>query len=176
TGNFSISLAVNGIAWILLTLGLPMIPLYGDDDLTTMKFIHAEVECSSSPIFTSSDIYPNSYIISPLNLTSGVAAGTIWLLTSRRNLLKQCSYRISEEEPPSIYMRWMKYPLISASIIIGPSVPSSSPKGGNEITNSGEKVWVILCLATLCHGCPFLRLPPFLLSLPDLSHCFALVL
>nr|GEX92945.1 hypothetical protein [Tanacetum cinerariifolium] len=32
-----------------------MIPLYGDDDLTITIFIQAEVECSSSPIFTSSD-------------------------------------------------------------------------------------------------------------------------
>ncbi|GKC57058.1 hypothetical protein Tco_1084656 [Tanacetum coccineum] len=31
-----------------------MIPLYGDGDLTTIKFIHVEVKYSSSPIFTSS--------------------------------------------------------------------------------------------------------------------------
>nr|GEY57804.1 putative ribonuclease H-like domain-containing protein [Tanacetum cinerariifolium] len=47
------------ISCIFLTLGLPMIPLYGDDDLTTTKFIQAEVECSSSPLFTSSDNFPN---------------------------------------------------------------------------------------------------------------------
>ncbi|GJV00560.1 hypothetical protein Tco_1329830 [Tanacetum coccineum] len=54
----------------------------GDGDLTTMKFIQAEVECSSSPIFTSNDICPNGHIISPLNPTSGVVAGIIWLSTS----------------------------------------------------------------------------------------------
>ncbi|GJX80750.1 hypothetical protein Tco_0328899 [Tanacetum coccineum] len=96
---------VDGTAWILLTHGLPMIPLYGDGDLTTMKFIYAEVECSSSPIFTSNDIFPSGHIISPLTLTNSVAAGTIG-----RNLLKQCSYRISKEEPPSTYMRWTKCP------------------------------------------------------------------
>nr|GEX95897.1 reverse transcriptase domain-containing protein [Tanacetum cinerariifolium] len=85
-------------------LGIQIL-LYGDGDLTTMKFIHAEVECSTSPIFTSSDIFPSGHIISPLKLISGVVAGTIWLLTSGRNLLKQCSYRISEEEPLSTYMR-----------------------------------------------------------------------
>ncbi|GKF78591.1 hypothetical protein Tco_0234159 [Tanacetum coccineum] len=146
TGNFSILWAVDGTAWIILTLSLPMISLYEDGDLTTMKFIHAEVECSSSPIFTSNVICPSGHIISPLNLTSGVAAGIIWLLTSERNLLKQCSYKISKEDPPSTYMRWTKCPPVSALIIIGPSVPSSSPRGGNEITVFEEKVWVILCL------------------------------
>ncbi|GKD85977.1 hypothetical protein Tco_1357131, partial [Tanacetum coccineum] len=71
-------------------------------------------------------------------------------------------------------MRWTKCPPILASIIIGPSVPSSSPMGGNEIIVSGDKVWVILCLATLymavpsglLAACPFLRFPPFLLPLP----------
>ncbi|GKD92395.1 hypothetical protein Tco_1372232, partial [Tanacetum coccineum] len=60
-------------------------------------------------------------------------------------------------------------PPISASIIIGPSVPSFSSRGGNEITVSGDKVWVILCLATLCHGCT-IRIASGL-SLPELS-CF----
>ncbi|GJY17452.1 hypothetical protein Tco_0388943 [Tanacetum coccineum] len=32
-------------------------------------------------------------------------------------------------------------------MIIGPSVPSSSPKGGNEISRQGEKLCVIFCLA-----------------------------
>ncbi|GKF49458.1 hypothetical protein Tco_0142709, partial [Tanacetum coccineum] len=30
---------------------------------------------------------------------------------------------------------------ISASMIIGPSVPSSSPRGGKDIVVSGEKLW-----------------------------------
>nr|GEV60251.1 transposase (putative), gypsy type [Tanacetum cinerariifolium] len=51
------------------------------------------------------DICPSGHIISPLNLISGVVTGTIRLLNSGWNLLKQCSYRISEEEPPSTYMR-----------------------------------------------------------------------
>nr|GEZ28909.1 hypothetical protein [Tanacetum cinerariifolium] len=50
--------------------------------------------------------------------------------------------RIFKEEPPSIYMWWTKCPPILASIIIGPFVSSFSPKGGKEITDSGEKVWV----------------------------------
>ncbi|GKG63496.1 hypothetical protein Tco_0643044 [Tanacetum coccineum] len=59
-------------------------------------------------------------------------------------------------------------------MITGPSVPSSSPKRGNEITVSGEKVWVILCFATLCHdrtirissGLSFSEVSPFLPPLP----------
>nr|GEW27555.1 reverse transcriptase domain-containing protein [Tanacetum cinerariifolium] len=156
-------------SWILLSPGLPMIPLYGDGDLTIMKFIHAEVKCFSLPIFTSNDICHSSHIIYPLNPTSGVVVRTIWLLTSGQNLLKQCSYRISKDGPPSTYMRGTKCPTISTLIIIGPSVPSSSPTGGNEITVSKEKVWVILCLATLCHGCT-IRIASGL-SLPELS-CF----
>ncbi|GKD65462.1 hypothetical protein Tco_1307570, partial [Tanacetum coccineum] len=42
--NFSIPWAVDGIALILLTPGLPIILLYREYDLTTMKFIHANVE------------------------------------------------------------------------------------------------------------------------------------
>ncbi|GKF88119.1 hypothetical protein Tco_0258996 [Tanacetum coccineum] len=63
--------------------------------------------------------------------------GTAWIfltpglpIISLRNLLKQCSYKISEEVPPSTYMRCTQCPPISASIIIGPSVPSSSLRGG----------------------------------------------
>nr|GFB02685.1 hypothetical protein [Tanacetum cinerariifolium] len=43
----------------------------------------------------------------------------------------------------------MQWPPISASIIIGPSVPLSSPRGGKRISGLGEKLCVILCLATL---------------------------
>ncbi|GJU26720.1 hypothetical protein Tco_1165341 [Tanacetum coccineum] len=35
----------------------------------------------------------------------------------------------------------MKWPPISASIIIRPLVPSSSSRGGNENSGSGEKLW-----------------------------------
>nr|GEV84395.1 hypothetical protein [Tanacetum cinerariifolium] len=37
--------------------------------------------------------------------------------------------KISKADPPSTYMRCMKWPPISASMIIGPSVPSSSFRG-----------------------------------------------
>ncbi|GKA65144.1 hypothetical protein Tco_0764851, partial [Tanacetum coccineum] len=47
---------------------------------------------------------------------------------------------ISEAEPPSIYMRCMQWPPISASMIIGPFVPSSSPKGGKRIYGLEEKL------------------------------------
>ncbi|GJQ89730.1 hypothetical protein Tco_0000869 [Tanacetum coccineum] len=61
---------------------------------------------------------------------------------------------------------------------MGPSVPSSSPKGGNEIIVYGENVWVILCLAIFRLACPFLRLlpslPPLLVHalICDLFWCF----
>ncbi|GJT81416.1 hypothetical protein Tco_1055758 [Tanacetum coccineum] len=66
-GNFIIPCVVDGTACIFRNPGLPMIPLYGDVDLTTMKSIHVDVECSSSPIFTKSVICPNGHFISPLN-------------------------------------------------------------------------------------------------------------
>ncbi|GJS14561.1 hypothetical protein Tco_0409033 [Tanacetum coccineum] len=96
TGNFNIPCAVDGTTWIFLIPGLPIIPLCWDGDLITMKFIHAEVECSSSPIFTSKDICPSGQMVSPLNPMRCVVARTIWLLISGRSLTKQCSYRISE--------------------------------------------------------------------------------
>ncbi|GJV73972.1 hypothetical protein Tco_1493967 [Tanacetum coccineum] len=140
TGNFNIPCVVDGTTRIFLIPGLPIIPLCWDGDLITMKFIHAEVECSSSPIFTSKDICPSGQMVSPLNPMRCVVAGTIWLLISGRSLMKQCSYRISEDAPPSTYIRCTKCPPISASMIIGPSVPSSSPKGRKEITVFGEKL------------------------------------
>ncbi|GJV90707.1 hypothetical protein Tco_1538520 [Tanacetum coccineum] len=140
TGNFNIPCVVDGMAQIFLIPGLPIIPLCWDGDLTTMKFIHAEVECSSSPIFTSKDIWPSGQMVSPLNPVRYVVAGTIWLLISGRSLTKQCSYRISEDAPLSTYIRCTKCPPISASMIIGPSVPFSSPRGGKEIVVSGEKL------------------------------------
>ncbi|GJQ89980.1 hypothetical protein Tco_0001119, partial [Tanacetum coccineum] len=119
---------------------------------TTIKFIHVEVKCSSSPIYTGSDIFPIGHMISPLKPTRGTAARTIWLFTSGRSLLKQYSYSISEADPPSTYIRCMKWPLISASMIMGPSVSSSFPNGGNEISGSREKLCMILFMATFCHG------------------------
>ncbi|GJY18878.1 hypothetical protein Tco_0390369 [Tanacetum coccineum] len=81
TGNFNIPYVVDGMAWIFLIPGLPIIPLCWDGDLKTMKFIHAEVECSSSPIFTSKDIWPSGQMVSPLN-----------------------PVRIFEDAPPSTYI------------------------------------------------------------------------
>ncbi|GKA58839.1 hypothetical protein Tco_0758152 [Tanacetum coccineum] len=151
-GNFNISCAVDGTAQIFLIPVLPIIPLCWDGDLITMTFIHAEVECSLSPIFTSRDIWPIGQMVSPLNPMSDVVVGIIWLLISGRSLMKQCSCRTSEDAPPSTYIRCTKCPSISASMIIGPSVPSSSPKYGKEITVSREKLWVTLSLATISHG------------------------
>ncbi|GKA65502.1 hypothetical protein Tco_0765209 [Tanacetum coccineum] len=88
-------------------------------------------------------------ILSPIN---GVLAGINWLLIFRRSRLKQCSYRISKADPPSTYMRCIQWPPFSASIIIRPSIPSSSPRGGKEISGLGEKLYEILCLATLSQG------------------------
>ncbi|GKF43366.1 hypothetical protein Tco_0129918 [Tanacetum coccineum] len=116
-------------------------PFCGSGDLITMKFINAEVECSSSPIFTSRDIWPIGQMVSPLNPMSDVVVGIIWLLISGRSLTKQCSYRTSKDAPPSTYIRCTKCPHISAPMIIGPSVPSSSTKDGKEIIVSGEKLW-----------------------------------
>ncbi|GKB80481.1 hypothetical protein Tco_0947376 [Tanacetum coccineum] len=140
TGNFNIPCVMDGTAQIFLIPVLPIIPLCWDGDLITMKFIHAEVECSSSPIFTSKDIWPIGQLVSPLNPMSDVVAGIIWLLISGRSLMKQCSYRTSEDAPPSTYIRCTKCPPISALMIIGPSIPSSSPKDGKEITVSEEKL------------------------------------
>ncbi|GJT44520.1 zinc finger, CCHC-type, retrotransposon gag domain protein [Tanacetum coccineum] len=50
--------------------------------------------------------------------------------------------KISADAPPSTYIRCTKCPPISASMIIGPSVPSLSPRGGKDIVVSGEKLWV----------------------------------
>nr|GEX03578.1 hypothetical protein [Tanacetum cinerariifolium] len=41
----------------------------------------------------------------------------------------------------------------SGTILLIHNVTIPSVTGTNEIIISGEKVWVILCLATLCHGC-----------------------
>nr|GFA72378.1 hypothetical protein [Tanacetum cinerariifolium] len=81
-----------------------------------------------------------------------VLAGTNWFFISIRSQLKQCSYSISEADPSSTYMRCMQWPPISASMIIGPSVPSSSPRDGKRIYGLGEKLCVILCLATISQG------------------------
>ncbi|GJU72934.1 hypothetical protein Tco_1264339 [Tanacetum coccineum] len=107
TGNLSIPCAVDGIACIFLRPRRLMIPLYGEGDWTTMKFIMALVECSSSPSDTISEICLSGQDISQLNPKSDVVAGIIYLLISGWSFLKQCSYRTSDAEPPSTYIRWM---------------------------------------------------------------------
>nr|GEV45611.1 integrase, catalytic core [Tanacetum cinerariifolium] len=74
-------------------------------------------------------------------------------------------------DPPSTYMRCIKCPPISASIINGPSVLSSSLKGGNEISGSREKLCVTLFLAILCQVWT-IKISKAL-SLPDASPFFA---
>ncbi|GJX71681.1 hypothetical protein Tco_0308852 [Tanacetum coccineum] len=70
-------------------------------------------------------------------------------------------------------MRWTRCPPTSTSITMGPSVPSSSPKGGNEIIVSGENVWVILCLAIFRPDCTIGIASG--LSFPTVSPFFATV-
>ncbi|GKC27876.1 hypothetical protein Tco_1035170 [Tanacetum coccineum] len=153
TGNLIIPWVVDGTAWISLIPGLPIIPLYGDGDLTIKKFIHASVECSASPIVTKSLICPIGHIVSPLNPVSDVVAGAIWLWISGRSRLKQCSKSTSIEEPPSTYMRWTVCPPVSASMMRGPSAPSLSVSGGNTIFLMRSKLCVTFCRVTLCHDC-----------------------
>nr|GEW92786.1 zinc finger, CCHC-type [Tanacetum cinerariifolium] len=64
------------------------------------SFCPSFVRVEPIAIVCFSAICPSGHTISPLNPISGVVAGTIWLLTYGRNLLKQCSYRISKEELP----------------------------------------------------------------------------
>nr|GEX95866.1 hypothetical protein [Tanacetum cinerariifolium] len=65
--------------------------------------------------YTIGKICPNGHDISSLNPKSGAVVGVIWLLTSGRSLLKQCSYNTSDADPPSKYMRWIREIRISGS-------------------------------------------------------------
>nr|GEY33076.1 hypothetical protein [Tanacetum cinerariifolium] len=103
-------------------------------------------------VCSRTDICPIGHMVSPLNLTRGTVAGTICLFTFEWSLLKQCSYSIFEADPPSTYIRCMKWPPISDSMIIGPFVPSLLYSGGNGISESGKKLYVIFFLANLGHG------------------------
>ncbi|GJU05436.1 hypothetical protein Tco_1121866 [Tanacetum coccineum] len=60
------------------------IPLYIDNDLTTMKFIQAKAECSLSPILTNNCICPIGDNISPLNPIKGVVAVKYYVLGEMR--------------------------------------------------------------------------------------------
>ncbi|GJW28310.1 hypothetical protein Tco_0045185 [Tanacetum coccineum] len=66
TGNFSIPWAVDRTARIAEILGLPIMPLYGDGDLITIKFIQAVMECSLLPIITGNRSCPIGHIFSPV--------------------------------------------------------------------------------------------------------------
>ncbi|GJV63373.1 hypothetical protein Tco_1474201 [Tanacetum coccineum] len=110
---------------------------YGDR--TTMKVIGALGECSASPSDNINDICPNGYDISPLNPKSRVVARVLWFLISGRSRLKQYSYKTSEAEPPSTYMRCMMWHPISTLVTIGLSCPSFS-SGGNDISGFVEKL------------------------------------
>ncbi|GKG17632.1 hypothetical protein Tco_0362589 [Tanacetum coccineum] len=84
TGNFNIPYAVDGTARIFLMPDLPIIALCWDGDMITMKFIHAEVECTSSPILTSKAIWPSGQMVSLLNPISNVRIRLLRMLRRQR--------------------------------------------------------------------------------------------
>ncbi|GJY72814.1 hypothetical protein Tco_0477245 [Tanacetum coccineum] len=55
TRNFIILCVVDGTTCIFRNPGLPMIPLYGDVDLTIMKSIHVDVKGPSAPSSSPKD-------------------------------------------------------------------------------------------------------------------------
>ncbi|GJS40990.1 hypothetical protein Tco_0566033 [Tanacetum coccineum] len=149
TRNLSSLWAVDGTAWIFLRPGRPMILLYGDGDLTTIKFIKAFTECSSSPKDTISDICPKDQDISPLNPKSGVVARITQLLTSEQSLLKQCSYNTSDwvTLPARVTCgRGIEVHLTNRFITIGFSCLSLFARGGKEISRLRRSFAVILCI------------------------------
>ncbi|GJY65922.1 hypothetical protein Tco_0468160 [Tanacetum coccineum] len=115
----------------ILILGPLIILLCWDGDLITMKFIYAEVECSSSLIFTSKDIWPSGQMVSPLNPV-------------------RC-FRIDPDEAP--------HPRTFGAMKCPPIQPQDHwsfhsvlvSQGGKDIVVSGEKTLETLCLATLSH-------------------------
>nr|GFC83950.1 hypothetical protein [Tanacetum cinerariifolium] len=70
-----LALAVDGTARIADIPDLPIMPLYGEGDLITIKVIQVLVECSSLPTITSSPIFPIGHIFSPVNPVNDVVAG-----------------------------------------------------------------------------------------------------
>ncbi|GJV55948.1 hypothetical protein Tco_1456953 [Tanacetum coccineum] len=114
TRNFNILYDVDGTARIFLMPGLPIIALCWDDDLITMKFIHAEVSGGTEPL-------------DPLSL-----CGEFY----EANVIQDF-----EDARRSIYTLCTNMSAISTSMIIGPSVPSSSLRGGKDIAVSEEKLW-----------------------------------
>nr|GFA17465.1 reverse transcriptase domain-containing protein [Tanacetum cinerariifolium] len=81
-----------------MRLGQPIIPLYGDEDLTIMKFITALVECFPSLKDTISDICSNGKDISPLNPKSRVVAEAD--MTSVPRSIEEHHLNIREGSPP----------------------------------------------------------------------------
>ena len=75
TGNLSIPCVVDGIARMAEIAGLPIMPLYSEGDLITIKFIHASVECSLLPTKTNSYSFPMGHIFSPMKPVNDVMAG-----------------------------------------------------------------------------------------------------
>lgn len=74
-GNLSISCVVDGTARMAEIPVLPIMPLYGEGDLITIKFIQAAVECSLLQTTTSNRICPMGHIFSPVKPVNDVVAG-----------------------------------------------------------------------------------------------------
>ncbi|GJR24117.1 hypothetical protein Tco_0972644 [Tanacetum coccineum] len=91
TGNFIIPCVVDGTACIFRNPGLPMIPLCGDVDLTTMKSIHVDVECSYLYFHRVLSVPNGPFYFASRTLIYEVVSGTIYFFISGRSLLKQCS-------------------------------------------------------------------------------------
>ena len=75
TGNLSIPCAVDGTTRMADIPGLPIMALYDEGDLITMKFIQAAVEWYSLPMTTSRRNCPMGHIFSPVKPVSDVVAG-----------------------------------------------------------------------------------------------------
>ncbi|GKB81665.1 reverse transcriptase domain-containing protein [Tanacetum coccineum] len=136
TGNLIISWAVDGIACISASPGLPKIPLYGDGDRITRKFIRAVVLCCSSPMATSSLIWPIGSIVSPVKLFITVVGRPKFSLVlsedtplhDRSNPHKSSRRRVNQED--SVFNRLgSRFP---RSIVIGPQNQEEPPREGGE--------------------------------------------
>nr|GEU71560.1 polygalacturonase-like [Tanacetum cinerariifolium] len=74
------------------------------------------------------------YAAGSLGMSPASGHVTILRLVGITVLLRNCSYKTSEAEPPSTYIRWMRCPPIYASITIGLSCLLSSASDENEIS------------------------------------------
>ena len=75
TGNLSIPCAVDDTARMADIPSLPIMSLYDEGDLITMKFIQAAVEWYSLPTTTSKRNCPMGHIFYPVKPVSDVVAG-----------------------------------------------------------------------------------------------------